>query len=122
MKPTTKRPRAPSPLPRSTSPTPQTVLDRAILALDTGLATLQAEVTAIAAGNSRDKGSRIASLAMRIAGVADAVRKIDAGRAKRLDEITPATVIAWFRELDPSERSGIVRELQHLDGNRSGLA
>ena len=37
-------------------------------------------------------------------------------------DLTPATVVAWFRRLNPTERARFVRELQTIDSKRSGLA
>jgi len=107
-------------------PTAETVLDTTIDGLHRGAEYLRGRMDMIIDGKGGkskfDPESRVAHLMTKLGSVADSVRKAEAARAKRLDAITSAMVVAWFRALDPTERQRLVRELQQLDSKRSGLA
>ena len=102
------------------------VLDGAVGVLHVGLSYLRREIEAIAAGRGkksrRDPASRIASLTARVGSIADSLRKVEAARAKRFTDLSPADVLAWLRSLDASERAQFLREVSRIDEARSGLA
>jgi hypothetical protein len=112
--------------PNDAKPTIEGVLDASIATLHLGITELRAEIELIAAGkgakSKHDKGSRIAFLTARVGSIADSLRKVEAARAKRLDDLTPAMVLAWLRSLDASERAQFLREALRIDEARSGLA
>lgn len=107
-------------------PTIESVLDDSISTLELGLRHIRAEIEAIAAGKAKktkhDAGSRIAFLASRVGSIADSIRKVETARAKRFDNLTPAMVIGWLRQLDPAERLSFLREASQIDARKSGLA
>lgn len=102
------------------------VLNASIETLSLGINAIREEITKIAADkgskSKHDKGSRIAFMTARVGSIADSIRKVEAARAKRFDHLTPAIVLAWLRQLDASERAQILREAEHIDAKRSGLA
>jgi len=112
--------------PKPSKPTIEGVLDASIETLELGVGALRDEIRAIVDGTAKksrhDNGSRIAFLTARVGSIADSLRKVEAARAKRLDDLTPALVLAWLRALDASERAGIIREAQGIDTRGSGLA
>lgn len=107
-------------------PTVEGVLDGAIETLHLGLTALRDEILKIKSGKSKsnkhDKGSRIAFLTSKVGSIADSVRKVEAARLKRITSLTPALVLAWFRELDATEQARFLRELQTAGTKRSALA
>ena len=107
-------------------PTAESVLDDAIGVLHVAIEEIRDQIAKIQkgkAGKSKfDRASRIAYLAQKAGSIADSVRKAEAARARRLDELTRELVMAWFRRLDAADRSSFVRELQNVDSKRSGLA
>lgn len=107
-------------------PTIESVIDTSMTILALGLDYIRDEIALIKAGKAkksrRDPASRIASLTARVGSIADSVRKVEAARAKRLDNLTPANVLAWLRSLDASVRAQILREAARIDEARSGLA
>jgi len=109
-----------------TAPTLDAVLDRALETLNYGLTHIEKELKDIVSGkaksNGHDKGSRIAFLTQRVGAIADSVRKVEAARQKRLDQVTQSIVIAWARELDETELARLVADLQQINTKRSGLA
>ena len=111
---------------RPTEITVEDVLDGAIATLKLGLDKIREEIELIASGKAaksrHDDASRIAFLTSRVGSIADSVRKVEAARSKRLDDLTPAIVLSYLRGLDASERAQIVREANHIDTRRSGLS
>lgn len=107
-------------------PTAESVLDDAIGVLHTGIAAIRDEIQKIQSGKAAkskfDKASRISYLAQKAGSIADSVRKAEAARSRRLDQLTYELVIAWFRRLEVNDRARFVRELQAIDSKRSGLA
>ena len=112
--------------PQKPTASAETLLDSSLDTLRFGLQALDKEIRLIAAGkaeeNRHDPASRIAYLTQRVGAIADSVRKVEAARAKRLDAVTPATVLAWFRSLPRPDQAGILRELGELATTRSGLS
>jgi hypothetical protein len=110
----------------TSKPTIEGVLDASIATLDLGLTAIRAEIELIVAGKGaksrHDKGSRIAFLTARVGSIADSIRKVEAARAKRFDDLTPAMVLGWLRQLDPAERLSFLREASQIDARKSGLA
>lgn len=126
MKTPKKKPkRAPAPVLDEKS-TVEMVLDASIDTLAVGLRYLRDEIEAIKAGTAKksrhDAGSRIAFLTARVGSIADSIRKVEAARAKRLDDLTPAIVLAYLRQLDPTERQQFLSEASQIDARKSGLA
>lgn len=101
------------------------VLSDAIGTLALGLRYIHDEIELIKAGKAKksrhDAGSRIAFLTGRIGSIADSLRKVEAARAKRLADLTPAIVLAWLRQLDPAARGHLISEASQLDARKSGL-
>jgi hypothetical protein len=106
-------------------PTIENVLDDAIATLELGLRHLRTEIAAIAAGRAGkskyDPASRIAFLSGGVGRIVDSLRKIESARAKRFDDLTPAMVLAWLRQLDATERLNFLREASLIDARKSGL-
>ncbi len=104
----------------------ESVLDDSIATLSLGIAAIRTEIKAITGGTAKsskhDDASRIAFLTGKVGSIADSVRKVEAARAKRLDDITPAIVLAYLRQLDASDRGRLLREAAALDSKGSGLA
>jgi hypothetical protein len=102
----------------------ETVIDDAIGVLAIGLAALRADIEKIRKGkgpaSKHDAASRIAFLTGKVGGIADAARKLEAARAKRLG-LTPAVVIEYLRQLDATERAGLLHEASLIDARKSGL-
>lgn len=111
---------------KSAKPTIESVLDASIETLSLGIDAIRGEIVKIAANkgpkSKHDKGSRIAFLTARVGSIADSIRKVEAARAKRFDDLTPAVVLAYLRSLDASERAHLLREAQAIDARKSGLA
>lgn len=107
-------------------PTAESVLDDAIGVLHLGIEAIRDEIEKIKAGKAGkskyDKAARISYLAQKAGSIADSVRKAEAARARRLDEITFELVLTWFRRLDKTDQSRFERELQLIGSKRSGLA
>lgn len=98
----------------------------ALEAMAVGLDAIHEQIAAIRTGrvvpSRRDPGSVIASLSARAGVLFEATRKAKAARAKELSAISPALVLAWYRQLDRTERDRILSELHAVDSRRSGLA
>lgn len=62
-----------------------------------------------------DPASRIAWLASRASAISAEQRKAQALEHKRIDAITPAMVLAWFRGLEQEERQQLVTEIEQID-------
>lgn len=111
---------------KSTEATVEGVLKASIETLSLGIDAIQREIKLIAADkgakSKHDKGSRIAFLTSRVGSIADSLRKVEAARAKRYDDITSSIVLNYLRGLDASERARIIREAIAIDEKRSGLA
>jgi hypothetical protein len=109
-----------------TKPTVESLLDASIETLSLGINAIRGEIVLIAAGkgpkSKHDKGSRIAYLTSRVGSIADSIRKVEAARAKRLSDLTPAIVLAYLRQLDATERAHLITEASHFDARKSGLA
>lgn len=107
-------------------PTIESVLDDSIATLELGLRHLRDEIGAIAAGRAAkskfDPASRIAFLSAGVGRIVDSLRKIESARAKRFDDLTPAMVMGWLRQLDQAERLSFLREASQIDARKSGLA
>lgn len=118
-----KRYKKNTPAPKATI---ESVLDASIETLSLGITAIREQIELIASGkgpkSKHDKGSRIAFLTGKVGAIADSIRKIEAARAKRLDDITPAIALAWLRSLDATERAQFLREASQLDARKSGLA
>lgn len=125
MKSPKKKPRAAPAVVADEKSTVETVLDASIDTLAVGLGYLRDEIEAIKTGKAaksrHDAGSRIAFLTSRVGSIADSIRKVEAARAKRLDDLTPAIVLAYLRQLEPAERTNLLREASQLDARKSGL-
>lgn len=122
-------PDAPAPLPtvtRATAATPGAVLDAAIATMALAIDTIHADIVLISQGkggdSKHDRASRVAFLATRAGAIAESMRKHEAAHLKRLEAITPTLVLAWFRQLDRTDREHILRELSVIEGRKSGLA
>lgn len=110
-------------------PTPATseaVNRAAIEAMALAIDALHHEIAEIQAGrggeSKHDRGSRIAFLAAKAGGIYETTRKAEAARLKRMQGVTPALVLAWYRQLDRAERDHLLGELANIDARRSGLA
>jgi len=107
-------------------PTIEGALDASIAILELGLSALRTEIEAIVAGTAKkskfDPASRIAFLTSRVGSIADSIRKVESARAKRFDDLTPAMVLGWLRQLDAAERLSFLREASQIDARKSGLA
>lgn len=107
-------------------PTVESLLDDVLATMKLGHDAIRAEITKIIAGKAGkskyDNASRISFHLQRLGQIAESVRKVEAARAKRLEKMTPADVLAYLRSLDASERQGILREAQLFDSRKSGLA
>lgn len=116
-------PAAPTTTP-TTTPTSDSVLDDALLTLNEGLGGLRTEIAKIrdgtAVANGHDPASRIAFLTGKVGAIADSIRKVESARAKRVAGLTPSLVLAWFRQLDPSEQQQFLASLTG-DGQRKGI-
>lgn len=102
------------------------VNEAAVAVMALAVDSLRDQIEAIRAGRGgesrHDAGSRIAFLGARAGVLFEATRKALAARAKELSVITPALVLAWYRQLDRTERERILSELHAVDSRRSGLA
>lgn len=111
---------------RTSAPTLDGVLDRALTTLNYGLTHIEKELVSIVSGkakaNGHDKGSRIAFLTARVGAIADSVRKVEAARAKRLEQVTHSIVVAWARELAETDLARLIADLEQLNTKRSGLS
>jgi hypothetical protein len=107
-------------------PTIESVLDGSIATLEVAQRHLRREIDKIASGKAKktqhDPASRIAYLSGGIGRIVDTLRKCEAARAKRFDDITPSIVLNYLRGLDASERARIIREAIAIDERKSGLA
>lgn len=107
-------------------PTIESVLDASIDTLSLGITAIRHEIELIATGKAKktkhDAASRIAFLTGKVGSIADSIRKVEAARAKRFDDLTPAMVLAWLRQLAPAERLSFLREASQIDARKSGLA
>src|ERR1041384_8635928 len=125
MKSPKKKHIAPSPTIPDGKSTVEIVLDESIDTLRVGLAYISDEIEKIKTGKAaksrHDAGSRIAFLTARVGSIAESTRKGEAARAKRLDDLTPAIVLAYLRQLDPAERINLLREASNIDARKSGL-
>ncbi len=110
----------------SSATTPETVLDDVLGVLRTGVEHIRTEIEKIANGkaekNGHDNASRIAFLTAKVGAIADSVRKVEAAKQKRNENLSVAHVVAWARELEANDRKHLVAELQRIDRKRSGLA
>lgn len=104
----------------------ESILDASIATLSVGIDAIRDEIDLIIGGKAKksrhDNASRIAFLTGKVGSIADSIRKVEAARAKRLDNLTPALVLAYLRQLDASDRARILREAQGIDTRKSGLA
>lgn len=111
---------------RDEKATIESILDASIETLSVGIGAIRSEIDLIIGGKAKksrhDNASRIAFLTGKVGSIADSIRKVEAARAKRIDNLTPALVLAYLRQLETSERSQIIREAQGLDQRKSGLA
>lgn len=111
--------------PPTTAPTLEGVNQGAIETMALGVDAIRAEIERVRGGKAkskRDPGSLIASLAAKAGAIYEATRKAEAARLKRLESITPALVLAWFRQLDRADREHLIRELSVIESRKSGLA
>lgn len=112
--------------PDASKSTIEGVLDASIDTLRIGIDAIRREIMAIATGTAKktkhDAASRIAFLTGKVGSIADSIRKVEAARAKRFDDLTPAMVLAWLRQLGADERTGFLREASRIDARKSGLA
>jgi hypothetical protein len=111
---------------KTPTPTVESLLDDVIVTMKLGHDAIRSEIELIIkgkAGKSKyDKASRISFHLQRLGQIAESIRKVEAARAKRLDAVTPAMVLAFLRSLDASERAQILREATLIDSRKSGLA
>lgn len=117
---------APGPSRPPTAATADAVNDTALEAMALSADTILDQIELIKAGrggeSKHDPASRVAFLGARAGVLFEATRKAKAARAKELSAITPALVLAWYRQLDRTERDRILSELMAVDSRRSGLA
>jgi hypothetical protein len=108
-----------------TEPTAAAVNQAAIETMAAGVDAIRAQIASIQAGTGgdsrHDAGSRIAFLAAKAGSIYEATRKAEAARQKRLEAMSPAMVLAWYRGLAQADREHIMRELLNVDSRRSGL-
>lgn len=106
--------------------TSESVLDDVLDTMRAGVAHIRTEIEKIAKGKAEktghDRASRIAFLTAKVGAIADSLRKVEAAKAKRKDQLTPDDVIAYVRALDPQDRTRLLRDLAELDNRKSGLA
>lgn len=125
MKSAKKAPRQRPATPAGEKSSVEHVLDRSITILMDGLDAISHEIGQIRSGVSEsdrhDPASRIAFLTAKVGSIADSVRKVEAARSRRVEKLTKAIVMAWFRQLDPSERASMMREVRRLDDEGSVL-
>lgn len=109
----------------ATEATAEAVNGAALATMALAVDSLRDQIAAIRNGKGgkspHDAGSRIAFLGARAGVLFEATRKAQAARAKELSSITPANVLAWYRQLDRTERDRTLSELHAVDGRRSGL-
>ena len=100
--------------PKKANPTVESVLERLIGTLDRSAEAIDDEIRAIQDGEGGeskfDDGARIAFLAAKAGAIADTLRKIEAARAKRVEKLSRALVVAYLRQLEASERAQVIRE------------
>src|SRR3954469_23691716 len=65
--------------------------------------------------------SNLAWLTKQVAQVAGEARKIDAHRARKLDEVDESLVFEWFANLDEDRQAHVLRQLQLSSGGASVL-
>lgn len=97
-------------------------LEAMALSVDTILEQIQLIRTGKGGESKHDPASRVSFLGQRAGVLFEATRKARAARAKELSALTPALVLAWYRQLDRTERERILSELHAADSRRSGLA
>lgn len=109
-----------------TEATIEAVSEAALRAMAMSVDAITDQIALIGAGkggkSKHDPASRISFLGQRAAALFEPLRKERAARAKELSAITPALVLAWYRQLDRTERDRILSELHAVDSRRSGLA
>lgn len=109
-----------------TEATIQAVSEAALRAMALSVDAITDQIVLITEGkggkSKHDPASRISFLGQRAAALFEPLRKERAARAKELSVITPALVLAWYRQLDRTERDRILSELHAADSRRSGLA
>jgi len=103
------------------------LLDQLRASLLEGARALHGRILAIAkklqgAKYNQKDASHLAWLTKQAAQVMGEVRKLDEAERKRLQQLTPALVLAWLRQLDASERARILREAEGQEARGSGLA
>src|SRR5262249_41829663 len=109
-----------------TNPTAEAVHNAALEPMAVSVDAIRDQIDEIATGKTkpsrRDPGSLIASLGAKAGAIYEATRKAEAARLKRIQSITPALVLAWFRQLDRTDREHMLRELSVIESRKSGLA
>jgi hypothetical protein len=73
-------------------------------------------------GGNAELASTLATTLVKLSQVQAEHRKAAAEERKRLAQLTPAMVLAWFRTLSADDRRQVVREVQAMDARGSGLA
>lgn len=110
----------------ATEPTAEAVNDTALEAMALSADEILRQIKLIQAGkggeSKHDSASRVAFLGARAGVLFEATRKAKAARAKELSALTPALVLAWYRQLDKTDRERILSEMIAADSRKSGLA
>lgn len=117
---------AASPARPRTAATAEAVNGAALETMSIAVDVIRDQIELIQAGkggeSKHDPASRISFLGQRAGVLFEATRKALAARARELSVITPALVLAWYRQLDRTERERILSELIAADSRKSGLA
>jgi hypothetical protein len=105
----------------------EVVLDDSVSTLRDSVAFLKQEITDIRNGrggdSQHDDASRVAFIAEKVGRIADSVRKVEAARRRRDEELDLPRVVAWLRQQTDEDRARVIREMHSAGkGGRSVLA
>ena len=106
---------------------PQLDLDRtiatAIDACTDGLEAIRKRINTLANEPElgREDSSHLAWLTKQVAQIMGDVRKRQEQEQRRLSKLSPAIVLAYLRQLEPEQRSRLLREAQNIDAGGSVL-
>lgn len=76
----------------------------------------------VAKGCDSERASDLATLGQKVSQIMDAIRKLETSDTKAASHLTKSVVLAYLRQLEASERAGLLREARRIDEEGSVLA